>query len=85
LDINLKVEDENSSENLPEIVIAELKKFRKGPTVFGNIMQELRVQERSISKYCLAISLLKNNVRRNNFKLVHLYLNKLKNTNLNGA
>jgi hypothetical protein len=85
LDINLKVEDENSSENLPEIVIAELKKFRKGPTVFGNIMQELRVQKRSISKYCLAISLLKNNVRRNNFKPVHLYLNKLKNTNLNGA
>lgn len=85
LDINLKVEDEQGSEGLPGIVIAELKKFRKGATVFGNIMQDLRVQERSISKYCLAISLLKKEVRKNNFKPVHLYLNKLKTYELNGA
>jgi hypothetical protein len=85
IDINLQVEDDQRRVELPDIIIAEMKKFKKSVSVFGSLMQRMRVKARSVSKYCLAISLLKADVRKNNFKEIHLYLDKLKTPQLNGA
>lgn len=83
LDLNLKMQDEQNVESVPELVIAELKLYQKIPSTFKNLMQEMRIPAWGISKYCLAVSLLKKGIRRNNFKPIHNYLYKIQN--LNGA
>lgn len=85
LDLNLEMYDDQKRYTTPDLIIAELKLYKKDNSVFTKIMQQLRVRPWGVSKYCLAISMLKDNVRKNNFKPVHTYLNKLQNNTLNGT
>ncbi len=85
LDLNLQMQEGTESRQLPELVIAELKLYKKEKSVFSEIMQELRIRPWGVSKYCLAVSMLNKNVRKNNFKPIHNYLHKIQNTALNGT
>jgi hypothetical protein len=85
LDLNLEMREGDHSRLLPELVIAELKLYKKEKSVFSEIMQDLRIRPWGVSKYCLAVSLLNQSVRRNNFKPIHNYLQKIQNNSLNGT
>jgi hypothetical protein len=60
------------------LVIAEVKQGSgREKCEFINLMKKYRVQQRSISKYCLGVISLNENIKRNNFKPTLLYLKKL--------
>jgi len=90
LDLDLQVEDKEGHFRLGGSVIAEVKQGSRTSSVFLSLMKRMRIQPGSISKYCLAVSLLKKNIKYNLFKArrnrfvraEHLYHQQL---NSNGA
>lgn len=79
LDLNLHfVNNANGSiKYLSNIVIAELKQEHKIKSIFINLMKSYSIKELSISKYCLGVINLFEDVRQNNFKPKILTLNKI--------
>lgn len=69
LDLDLFVEDRNGMAELGGSVIAEVKQGSRAPSDFLALMRRERIHPGSISKYCLAISLLKKNIKHNLFKV----------------
>lgn len=61
----------------PNLIIAELKQDRTGESAIMNIMQSKRIQQASMSKYCLGITSSVNNIKTNNFKSKVRYVNQL--------
>ena len=61
------------------MIIAEVKQDKSGSSNFLQLMHELRIKDISISKYCLGIASLANNVKTNNFKIKLLHVKKLCN------
>jgi hypothetical protein len=68
LDIDLHVEDRGGHFPLGGSVIAEVKQGSRANSVFLSLMKRMRIQSGSISKYCLAVTLLKKNIKFNLFK-----------------
>jgi hypothetical protein len=58
---------------LKDYVIAEIKKERKQHSAFKSSIQHLQIRPGAISKYCLAIIHLYDNIKKNRFK-PHLHL-----------
>lgn len=61
----------------PNMVIAEVKQDKSGASHFIGLMNELRIKDISISKYCLGVASLATNVKTNNFKIKILHVKKL--------
>lgn len=61
----------------PNMIIAEVKQDKSGASNFIGIMNQLRIKDISISKYCLGIASLASNVKTNNFKIKILHVKKL--------
>ncbi|MFM7023091.1 MAG: polyphosphate polymerase domain-containing protein [Flavobacteriales bacterium] len=68
IDINLHFKSEEKEVALPNIVIAELKQEKSASSPFIQIMKKERIRRGSISKYCMAVGLLFDAVKKNNFK-----------------
>jgi len=68
IDVDLEFINDNITESLNSLVIAEVKLDKKSPSVFLSKMKELHIREGSISKYCMGIALTKPQVKINNFK-----------------
>lgn len=68
IDIDLQFSDQKQHKKFDSVVIAEVKQGSKSPSVFIQKMKELQIQPFSISKYCLGVSFLKNDIKRNLFK-----------------
>ncbi len=80
-DINLQFEGNNTTANLNNLVIAELKQERlKRTSPFYTIMKRLLIRPFRLSKYCIGVIELygKENVKYNRFKKKLLKINKLK-------
>ncbi|MBU1107371.1 MAG: polyphosphate polymerase domain-containing protein [Candidatus Riflebacteria bacterium] len=80
IDLNLEFANSNQDKvvDLQGIVIAEVKKdglVHKSD--FVRLMSEKSVREEGFSKYCIGVSVLYNNVKKNNFKEKVLLVNKL--------
>jgi hypothetical protein len=78
IDTKLTFIDDEQTIPIHGLVIAEVKQGKthdKSP--FINLMRKYRVQEKSISKYCLGVISLNNAIKKNNFKPTLLYLQKL--------
>ena len=68
IDVNLQFKKNDAVVNLDQLVIAEVKQEKKTPSQFLNTMKKFHIREGSISKYCFAIALTHQTVKRNNFK-----------------
>jgi hypothetical protein len=77
IDIGLSYKLGDREKAFPNMVIAEVKQDKSGSSSFLQLMHELRIKDISISKYCLGIASLANNVKINNFKIKLLHVKKL--------
>jgi hypothetical protein len=77
LDINLQFKKEENEIFYHNLVIAEVKQEKLRPSPFLKVMKKNKVREGGISKYCIGVVALVSNIKKNNFKLNLLTLNKL--------
>lgn len=68
IDINLNFKNNVSDKRFDKIVIAEVKQERSYSSPFLKLMKEKHIHEGSISKYCLGVISLYEQVKKNNFK-----------------
>ena len=62
---------------VPELVIVEVKQDGNQPSDFKRILQEARVQQKGLSKYCLGMLLTDEHIKYNRFKDKIRYVSKL--------
>ena len=62
---------------VPDLVIIELKQDGNIPSFFKQVLLDLRIKPKRISKYCLGTVLTNPNVKVNRFKRKLRYINKL--------
>jgi hypothetical protein len=79
IDTELAYRMGNRQAAFPNMIIAEVKQDKSGASNFINLMNNLRIKDISISKYCLGIASLAQNVKTNNFKIKLLHVKKLCN------
>lgn len=79
IDMNLAFENLRTGQvrELPGMVIIELKQDGLAYSEMKDILMELRVQPRKISKYCVGTVLTNPNVRANRFKEKIRYIEKI--------
>jgi hypothetical protein len=77
LDVGLRYRLGEKQKEYPDLVIAELKQDFSAKSPFSEIMHKYHILDTSISKYCLGIISLNENIKHNNFKPKLLRLNKL--------
>lgn len=77
LDLNLHFENDEHTKEYNDLVIAELKQERRTRSVFMEVISTHSIREFSISKYCLGIACLYDNVKKNNLKPKLLTLKKI--------
>jgi hypothetical protein len=77
IDTGLSYELHGKTAAFPGMIIAEVKQDKSGTSSFIHLMKKLRIYDISISKYCLGIATLANNVKINNFKIKLLHVKKL--------
>jgi hypothetical protein len=77
IDINLNFKNESTSKYMNNIVIAELKQEKRKNSIFVEVIKSYSIRELSISKYCLGVINLYQNVKQNNFKSKLLTLRKI--------
>lgn len=83
IDFDLKYQKNETVKAYPEMVIAEVKQDKSAHSFFVKLMNDYRIKDISMSKYCLGIASLVNNVKKNNFKPKISYVNKLCNAGSN--
>lgn len=83
IDFDLRYQKNETVKAYPELVIAEVKQDKSAHSFFVKIMNEYRIKDISMSKYCLGIASIVNNVKKNNFKPKISYVNKLCNAGSN--
>ena len=81
LDYDLVFFNDNATVNYKNIVIAEVKTEKTNDIEFCHIMKKHTIREGSLSKYCLGLVSLNNQIKHNNFK--HNY-NQILKINNNG-
>ncbi len=83
IDFDLKYRKNDEVKSYPEMVIAEVKQDKSAHSHFVILMNEYKIRDISMSKYCLGIASLVKNIKKNNFKPKITYVNKLCNSNSN--
>ena len=68
LDYGLIFASENNSLPLEGFVIAEVKRLKKQPSFFADHLKQLGIRPVSISKYCLGMALMHEQLKANRFK-----------------
>ena len=68
IDLNLNYKNGDNAVSFPNLVIAEVKQEKACNSCFTQIMKEKHIRNISISKYCLGIINLYENIKTNNFK-----------------
>ncbi|MFM7054985.1 MAG: polyphosphate polymerase domain-containing protein [Bacteroidota bacterium] len=59
------------------LVVAELKQNRTAASTFSKLMKEYHIRPSSLSKYCLGVAALADNVKKNSFKPQILMVKKI--------
>lgn len=68
IDLGLQFINGSVNDDFNNLIIAEVKQDKKAPSVFIDTMKNLRIKQKSISKYCLGIAITHDDIKRNNFK-----------------
>jgi hypothetical protein len=79
IDSDLTFEKDGLTKPFTHIAIVEVKQEKSSASFFGKIMREMRIEQGSMSKYCIGITQLYDSVKKNNFKPRLLFLNKIAN------
>jgi hypothetical protein len=79
LDLNLTFVHNEHTKTMDQIVIAEVKQKRSVISPFIKLMQNEHIREGSISKYCLGVMNLHEDIKSNNFKRFQLAIEKIAN------
>jgi hypothetical protein len=79
IDISLSYSNKDITCSYPSLVIAEVKQEKASRSPVITLLQERSIHPYSISKYCLGIASLNENVKKNNFKPKLLHVKKLCN------
>jgi hypothetical protein len=78
IDSNMVYNDDRMNVPITGLAIAEVKQgSAQDRSPFIALMRRNRIQEKSISKYCLGVISLNQDIKKNNFKPTLLYLQKL--------
>lgn len=77
IDTNLQFKFNETEFSLPNLVIAEVKQEKCAPSPFLKVMRSNHLREGSISKYCLGVASIYDNVKKNNFKHKIQTINKI--------
>lgn len=77
LDFDMKYELNGNVKAFPNLIIAELKQDKSTKSPFAVLMNNLKIEDISMSKYCLGVASLAENVKKNNFKSKISYVEKL--------
>ena len=80
IDVNLTLTKDTVNRSFPNLIIAEVKQDKLAKSKFVELMNKLRIKEGAVSKYCLGVSNLVNEVKKNNFKENNQRINKLTHT-----
>lgn len=82
IDVNLEFVCKDQKVSFSPIVIAELKQTKVNiQSPFYKMMKQNRFRSSSMSKYCLGVTQIFNQVKKNNFKPQILTLNKILHAN----
>jgi len=71
---NFKTEDEDC---IRKLCIIEVKQDGNMHSPFKDYLEDLRIKQKSVSKYCLGMVLTDKNLKRNRFKDKVFYISKL--------
>ncbi|MCA6363178.1 MAG: polyphosphate polymerase domain-containing protein [Bacteroidetes bacterium] len=85
IDLDMEVKDENGSRKFDTLVIVEAKQSKATDTAFVKLLKEQRIRQGGMSKYCIAVAELNENIRKNNFKEGLITLNKITTNDPNAA
>lgn len=79
IDSNIRFVNRHTGQSaeVPDLVIIELKQDGNIPSLFKQVLLDLRIKPKRISKYCLGTALTNPNVKANRFKIKIRYINKL--------
>ena len=77
LDTDLKFRIRDQEYKTPGLVIAEIKQGRSKKSSFTRVMHAHHINPFPVSKYCLGISLLEPDVKKNNYKMKVLGIQKI--------
>lgn len=79
IDSNIRFVNRHTGQSaeVPDLVIIELKQDGNIPSFFKQVLLDLRIKPKRISKYCLGTALTNPNVKANRFKIKIRYINKL--------
>lgn len=79
IDLDLEVKDEKGVADFSGLVIVEAKQAKPTDTPFVKKLKELHIREGGTSKYCLAVSKLVPDIKKNNFKEALTTIDKIIN------
>jgi hypothetical protein len=68
IDTNIAFRRNNRSVHLENAAIAEIKQGNKARSVFRDTMKGMQLRESPFSKYCTAVAMMCDGVKKNNFK-----------------
>jgi len=77
LDIDLWYRNHSQSKSFDNLVIAEVKQDKSAFSAFKKLMKKYHVRTASLSKYCLGVINLTEDIKYNNFKPVLINLKKI--------
>ncbi|WP_025764614.1 polyphosphate polymerase domain-containing protein [Dyadobacter tibetensis] len=78
IDLNLRFRAGNSHQDYGQLIVIEVKQEKQNSaSPFLDLMQKMRYKSGGMSKYCLGVVSLYENVKRNRFKAKVNYLNKI--------
>lgn len=79
IDLDLEVRRDGESTSFEGLVIVEAKQAKPTDTPFVKLLKQMHIRQGGTSKYCLAVSKLVPNVKKNNFKPALRSIEKITN------
>lgn len=76
IDLDLTFIRDQVSHTFEKLVIAEVKQDKRKASPFMEVMKKYRIREGAISKYCMGIATVCDDVKKNNFKFKLRTINK---------
>lgn len=68
IDLGLEFDKNGKKVNLSQLVIAEVKQEKRKASPILSVLKKYHIREGSISKYCMAIAMTTDSIKKNNFK-----------------
>ena len=79
IDLDLEVKSDGETADFSGLVIVEAKQAKPTDTAFVRLLKQQHIREGGTSKYCIAVSKLVPEIKKNNFKEALLSIDKIIN------